>query len=179
MRGVVAKTVLPLAAVVVLANQAAAQFQPAKPGPEHEKLKQLEGTWEAAVKMPGLPDSKGTMVYKMDVGGLWLVGDYQGTFGGMAFKGKGLDSYDAASKKYVSVWVDSMSTVPMISRGEFDPTGKVLTMTGESQGPDGKVVKMKSVTEMKDRDTMVFTMSGPGPDGKEGTMMTIHYKRTK
>jgi hypothetical protein len=158
----------------VLAPSARAQGQ--KPGPEHDALKRLEGTWEATIKAGG-EESKATATYKMEMGGLWLVSTFKGSFGGMPFEGKGLDSYDAAKKKYVSVWVDSMMTTPMISEGTFDKEGKVLTMMGEGPGMDGKPTKLKMVSEFKDKDTMVFTMSAPAKDGKDEVVMTINYKR--
>lgn len=149
-----------------------------QPGPEHKKLKELEGTWDAVIKMAD-QESKGTMVYKMDLGGLWLVGDFQADFGGQKFAGKGLDSYDPTKKKYVGVWVDAWSTSPLISEGAFDKDGKVLRMTGEGPGPDGKPAKYKMTTEHKDKDTLLWSMSGPGPDGKEGPILSITYKRRK
>jgi len=127
----------------------------------------------------GQDESKARVTYKMDVGGLWLVSDFQGEFGGQKFQGKGLDSYDAAKKKYVGVWVDSMSTYPMVSEGEYDKDGKVLKMTGEGPGPDGKLAKYKTTTEHKDKDTMIFTMYSVGADGKDQPMMSITYKRSK
>src|SRR6266699_669793 len=93
------------AALVVLAGRSALSQGPAKPGPEHEKMKQLEGIWDASVNAGGM-ESKGTMIYKMDLGGLWLVGDFEADMGGMKFKGKGLDSYDPMKKKYVGIWCD-------------------------------------------------------------------------
>ena len=159
------------AAVTVLG--ASAQPPTPKPGPEHDQLKKLEGTWDATMKAPGM-ESKGTMTYKMDLGGLWLVSSFEGEFAGMKFSGKGLDTYDAAKKKYVGVWADSMSTTPMLMEGDYDKSKKALTMIGD--GPDGKPTKWKSVTEMPDNDNMTFHMYMG--DGKE-PMFTIVYKRRK
>ena len=55
-----------------------------------------------------------------------------------------------------------------MSESTYDAAAK--TMTGWMEGPDmtGKVTKMKSVVDYKNADTRVFTMYGPGPDGKEG-----------
>jgi hypothetical protein len=147
-----------------------------KPGPEHEHFKQLVGTWDATVKGFG-GESKGTMVYKLDVGGLWLVGNFKGEFGGMPFEGKGLDTFDSRTKKYVGVWVDSMSTTPLVMSGDFDKATGTMTMIGEGRGMDGNMVKMKSVTKMESPDAITFTMIGPGPDGKDSEMIKIHYKR--
>src|SRR5262249_1249321 len=99
-------------ALVVPAVRAQPPGMP-KPGPEHERLKKLEGTWDATVKTEQ-GESKGTMIYKMDLGGLWMVSDFKGEFGGQKFQGKGFDGYDPMKKKYVSVWVDSMSIAPML-----------------------------------------------------------------
>lgn len=149
-----------------------------KPGPEQEVLKQLEGTWDATVKMGG-QESKGTMTYKMGLGGLWLTSHFEGDFGGMKFEGRGLDTFDRNKKKYIGVWADSMETAPMISEGVYDKGTKTLTMAGEGPGPDGKPAKYKSVVKIIDADAMEFTMSGASPDGKEGVVLTISYKRKK
>jgi len=172
------RVVVVCAVIVLLAPTVSAQPPLAKPGPELQRLKKLEGTWEAMVKT-GEGESKGTMTYKMELGGLWLVSNFKGEFGGQTFQGKGLDGYDPIKKKYVSVWVDSMSPTLMVFEGNFDKERKVFTQIGEGPGMDGKMTKLKSVTEMKDDDTMVFTMSSPDKNGKDQTMLTITYKRKK
>lgn len=159
--------------VAVLGVQAVAAQEPAKPGPEHALLKEMEGEWEAHIKAMGM-ESKGSMVYKLMQGGLWVTYDFKGDFGGMPFTGHGIMGYDAAKKKYFSVWVDSMSGSPMISEGTYDAAKKVFTEVGEAMGPSGKMEKMKMVTEIKSRDEMVFTMNT-----NDQPMMTIVYKRKK
>ena len=165
------------AAGALLITAAVAQEAP-KPGPEHERLKKVEGTWEATMKMAG-QESKGTMKYKMDLGGLWLVSEFEGELAGMKFKGRGLDTYDLAKKKYIGIWADSMSTTPMMMEGTYDEKGKALIMTGEGLGLDGPRTKYKNVLEFKDDNTMLQTMSNPGKDGKDQVMFTITYKRKK
>src|SRR5271165_6654037 len=163
-----------LAAIVALLNlvpSARAQELP-KPGKEHDHLKRLVGTWDAETE-----SGKGTMTYKMGLGGLWLIGDFEGEFGGMKFQGKGLDCYDSATKKYRSVWVDSFSTAPRIMEGNLDQDSKIMTMTGEGRGPDGKPARFKSITEIKDADTVNFGLFMEDKDGKEQPMVMITYKR--
>ena len=151
--------------------------EPPKPGPEHEHLKQMEGTWDATVKMMG-QESKGTMTYKFGMGGYWLMSHFEGDFGGQKFEGRGLDTYDSFKKKYVSAWADSMAPFLLVMEGDYDKENKALTMTGEGPSPAG-IVKYKSVVKMMDPDTMEFTLSAPGKDGKEAVMLTINYKRKK
>ena len=166
------------AALLLYLPAALAQPPAPKPGPEHDFLKKMVGTWDATVKFSG-GESKATATYKMDLGGLWLVTDFLGEFGGQRFQGKGLDGYDPIKKKYVSVWVDSKAASPMVSEGTLDKQGKVLTMIGEGPGMDGPKTKYKSVLENKDDNTMVMTMSTAGKDDKGQVMMTITYKRKK
>lgn len=163
------------ALAVGLAAPTARAQEPPKPGPEHEMLKKLEGTWEATMKGMGM-ESKGTMTYKMEVGGLWLTSNFEGDFGGMKFQGKGFDTYDAGKKKFIGVWVDSMMTVPLIMEGTYDADKKAMTLIGEGPGPDGKPTKMRTVSHFQDADTMHFEMFMG--DSKEPGF-TISYKRKK
>ena len=160
--------------VAVLAGGATAQ-EPPKPGPEYDVLKKLVGTWETSLAAGGAV-SKGTMTCKMELGGLWLVSSMDGEMFGAKFSGRGLDSYDAAKKKYVSVWVDSMSASPVLMEGTYDAAKKALTMAGEGPGMDGKPTKYKSVSEWPDDDTVKFSMS-MGDANQPAFVIT--YKRKK
>lgn len=164
-------------AVTLLAGLAAVvQGQEApKPGPEHEMLKQSEGTWDAEMKSGG-DSSKGTMTWKMECGGLWLTSKFVGEFAGQKFEGRGLDGYDPQKKKFVAVWVDSMSTSPLMMEGDYNKEKKTITLKGMGPGPDGTPVKYTSVTTYKDKDHIHFAMS-MGEDATE--MLTIEYTRKK
>ncbi len=149
-----------------------------KPGPEHEKLKEYEGKWDAVMEMGG-QKSKATVNYKAICGGMWIESDFEGELLGTKFQGHGLDGYDQNKKKYVGVWVDSMSSAPLRFEGNYDPKTKLLVMTGESVGPDGKPQKFKSTTENKNKDQFLFKMYMVQPDGGEELSFTIDYSRRK
>jgi hypothetical protein len=158
---------------VMLTGSTGAQ-EPPKPGPEHQLLKKQEGTWDTTMKAGGMT-FKGVVTYKMELGGLWLVGSMESDLMGQKFFGKSLDTYDPGKKKYVGIWCDSMSTTPMLMEGGFDKDQK-LVMIGDGVGMDGKPAKWKSVSAMKDNDTVVMSMYVG--DAKE-PMFTITYKRKK
>ena len=158
----------------VLALPAWSQEMP-KPGPEHKMLKELEGTWTTSLKAGG-KEAKGTATYKMELGGFWLTGTMQSDMFGTKFTGKSLESYHPAKKKYVSVWVDSMSTAPVNMEGTYDKEKKTMTMAGEGPGMDGKMTKYKSVSKFPDANTIEMTMWIG--DGKEPTF-SVTYKRKK
>jgi hypothetical protein len=166
-----------ITALLLWAGPLLAQFPPA-PGPEHEAMKKREGTWTAKIKA-GDSESSGIMTMKSECGGLWMITDFQGEMGGQKFQGRGLDGYDPGKKKYVSVWVDSYSTQPMLLEGTLNKEKKTLTMTGEGPGPDGKPVKYKNETVLTDNDHETFSMYLVDADGKENKMLTIEYTRKK
>ena len=160
--------------LVVLTGPVAAQ-EPPEPGPEHKLLKRQEGTWSTTMKAGGM-EFKGTVKYKMELGGLWLVGSMESDLAGRKFYGKSLDTYDPAKKKYIGVWADSMSTKPMVMEGTYDKEKKELTLVGDNVGMDGKPAKWKSVSTMPDNDTIEMSMFVG--DAKE-PMFTVTYKRKK
>ena len=171
--------------LTALATAAAQDIPPMpKPGPEHQLLKDDEGTWDATVEMfgqPGAPPmtSKGVETNTMGCNGLCLITDFKGEMmPGMTFHGHGTTVFDAVKKKYVGSWTDSMSAGLSIGESTYDAAAK--RATGWMEGPDmtGKMVKMRSVVDYKD-DTRVFTMFMPGPDGKETMGMRITYTRRK
>jgi hypothetical protein len=174
-----------LCATGLAAAQAGGQPPPMpKPGPEHEVLKMDVGTWDATVEItaePGKPPmtSKGVEVNTLGCSGLCLITDFKGDMMGSPFHGHGVTSWDVGKKKYVGSWMDSMSAGLNIGESTYDPATK--RWTGTMEGPDmtGKVMKMRSVIELRDASTRVFTLYGPGPDGKEMQSMRITYMRRK
>lgn len=165
-----------IAAIVLglLAAFSQAQEIP-KPGPEHEMLKKQVGTWETTMKA-GEMEFKGEVSFKMELSGLWLTGVMQSEMFGQKFTGKSLDGYDPIKKKYISVWVDSMSTAPVIMEGSYDKEKKALSLSGEGPGMDRKTTKYRSITKVTDEDTMVMTMY---IGNEKEPAFVITYKRKK
>lgn len=149
-----------------------------KPGPEHAKLKEFVGTWDAVMEVAG-QKTKATATYKSICEGMWIVSDFEGDLGGIKFQGHGVDGYNLQKKKYVGLWVDSMNGAPLHMEGDYDPKTKLVVMSGESVGPDGKPQKFKATTEHKDKDHFTFKMYMVQPDGQDALAFTIAYTRRK
>ena len=132
--------------------------------------------WAAPNTPPAL--SKGTCVSRL-LGGFWLIDEFKAELMGMPFEGHGTTGYDAAKKKYVGTWVDSMTPGLNMSESTWDPATKTMTGVNEGPGPDGKPSKTKGVTTWDGPDKKVFAMYLPGPDGKDVMMMRITYVRRK
>jgi hypothetical protein len=156
-----------------------------QPGPEHQILKQDEGTWDATLEInvgPGAPamTMKGVEVNTMGCGGLCSITEFKGEMmPGVMFDGHGLTTWDATKKRYVGTWTDSTSQGLTMGESTWDPATK--TMSGWMEGPDmsGKLVKSRSVMEYRADGTRMMTSYAPGPDGKEMQAMKITYTRRK
>ena len=166
---------LTMALAVLVVAPLTAQHPVAKPGPEHEMLKENEGTWDATAKSQGM-ESKGTHHCKMALNGLWMLEHYEGEIAGTKFEGRGATSYDPGKKKYVNVWIDSMVTSPMLSEGSYDKAKKTLTLLGDMPMPEGKSMKVTMTIVYTDANNKTFTLKG-NAEGKEFEMVQITYKR--
>lgn len=168
-----------LTLIIFAAAAAGQQPEVPKPGPEQALLQEMVGTWDCTVKMSETPgESKGTSVSRMGLAGQWLMTDFEADLGGLPFQGHGLDSYDRAKKKYVSIWVDSMSTSPIVMEGDYDARTKTMTMTGEGPGMTGATVKYRNTTTHTDKDHQTFRMYLV-EGGEDTLMLTVEYTRRK
>ena len=147
-----------------------------KPSKEHAFLAETEGEWTVSIASPG-GDMKGKCVYKMAHNGLWLTSHLEMKMGEGPFSGTGLDSYDPIKKKFVSIWVDSMSAAPLILEGDKSSDGKKVTMIGKGPAPDGTSTSYKTETEYVSKDKHIFKM-WMGPTTGE-PMMVATYERKK
>jgi hypothetical protein len=157
------------------------------PGTQHKMLEESVGAWDAEVKMwmkgPGTEPtiSKGTSENKMVLGGRYLQQDFTGEMMGQPFAGVGLTGYDNFKKKYVSFWIDNMSTAMSTMDGVMDKDGKSCTMWGKMDEPatGEKGKKVKYVTRFIDKDTQVFETYDVSAYGDKKPVMEITYKRKK
>jgi hypothetical protein len=150
-------------------------------GPEHARFKEAVGTWNTVTKMwmgPGEPTvSTGTSEMEVVFGGRYMVEHFKCTMMEKPFEGMALGGFDNFKKKYVSIWLDNMSTGFMLMEGTYDEATKTTTSYGEYDDPFMGHEKMKSVLREVSKDKHVFEMYQIGPDGKETKTMEITYSR--
>ena len=158
----------------------------AAPGPQHAALKKMAGKFDAEVIMkmsPDAPDmtSKGSETSEMMFGDRYLKSDYTGDMMGQPFKGLSIVGYDNLKKKYVSVWLDDMSTGPMTTEGTSPDDGKTITYTGEMFCPmNGQMMAYRQIIKIDNDDHYQIEMFQKDPtSGKEFRAMVIKYSRVK
>jgi len=156
----------------------------ATPGPEHQQMAKMVGKWNLKVTAwmaPGAPPqtSNGTAEFRSILGGRYIEQEAKGDMAGQPFEGKGLEGYDNVTHEHWGTWVDTMTTGVMSMKGKCKDAKK-CTETGKmSDAVAGKAVPVSSTMTMKDDNTMVMEMTGPGPNGKPYKSMEIIYTRAQ
>jgi hypothetical protein len=152
------------------------------PGEPHKLLAKLEGNWTTRSRgwmEPGKPpiESHGTCEQRMILGGRYLRQEYYGDMMGQPYTGINILGYDNHTKKYQSVWIDTMSTGVYFFEGAAGRDGKVITQECSYDDPVRGPSLWRTVTRIKDDDTVDFEMFLTPKDGKEEKMMEMTIVR--
>lgn len=156
----------------------------AVPGAPHKLLASLAGSWvtrSRARTEPGKPpmESIGTCEQKMILGGHYLQQEYAGDMMGEPFTGINLIGYDNHTGKYVSTWVDSMSTGIYYFAGTASADGRTITQESYYDDPVRGPVVWRSVTRLVDDNTMEYEMYITPKGGKEELEMEMTVTRQR
>jgi len=156
----------------------------AVPGAPHKALEVMAGSWTTktvAWMEEGKPpmESKGICEQKMVLGGRFLQQDYTGDMMGTTFNGINIIGYDNHTKKYVSVWLDSMGTGIYFFEGEASPDGKTITQESHYDDPVKGPTTWRSVSRVVDGDTVVYEAYVGSEGGKQERMMEMTLTRKK
>ncbi len=161
-----------------------AYLEKAKPGEEHARLKMLVGKWKVETTTYGEEGkspmkSEATAVVRPIFGGQYFREDYTGDFFGTKFTGMGIYGFDKGTKKFVSSWIDSMSTGIARSVGTAMANGDIAFL-GEYYDPvEERMVKTKFVLTLNSRKTHSGVYYSIAADGSEKKMMEFVYTRAK
>ena len=151
------------------------------PGEPHKLLAKLEGSWITRTRgwLEGKPamESTGTCEQKLVLGGHYLQQDYTGDMMGAPFSGINLLGYNNYTKKYESVWLDSMSTAIYFFAGKGSRDGRTITQECSYVDPVRGPAVWSSVTRVKDDNTLEFEMFITPEGGKKEKMMEMTVSR--
>ncbi len=152
------------------------------PSAPHKMLAKLAGTWTTRTKAWMEPDKPpmegtGTCKQKMVLDGRYLQQEYKGKMMGSPFTGINLIGYDNHTKKYVSTWIDSMSTGIYYFEGTASANGKTITQKCSYDDPVRGPMVWRSVTKIVNDNTISYEMYLTPKGGKEDKMMEMTVTR--
>ncbi len=155
------------------------------PNKNHEMFKKYVGEWivtTTAWMQPGAEPvvSQNSAKIEVIMGGRFMKMDFTGAMFGQPFEGLQIVGYDNTQEKFVTFWIDSLSTAFYLQTGTLDETGKVLNETGEWLDPmTGGTIKVRAKTELINDNEIHYEMYMTGPDGKEFKSLDNRMTRKK
>jgi hypothetical protein len=156
------------------------------PGPQHELLKSLQGTWVGTgswTEMGMTSSFTEEATSKLVFGGRFVQTESTMTteapppIGKMTMTSLMLTGFDNVKQKYTMAMAGDWSTSIGTAEGTYDAATKTLTMTGIEVMAPGKERKFRMVQKFTSADTWTFEMYFTGPDGKEAKAGEATYKR--
>jgi hypothetical protein len=156
----------------------------ATPGVPHEMLATLTGSWTTRTKAwmePGKPPTEGTGTceQKMLLDGRYLQQEYSGEMMGEPFSGINFMGFDNHTGKYVSAWIDSMSTTIYYFVGPGSADGKSITQECSYDDPVRGPMVWRSISRVVDRNRMDYEMYLIPEGGTEEKIMEMTLTRKK
>jgi hypothetical protein len=127
-----------------------------------EILEKLLGTWEIQARLWFEPGSEPVAVTGVAITEKATVQGYIQTrlkahMLDELINGLGIDGYDEAREKYVSVWIDSTNPGIETFEGAYDPRTRAITSFGKKRDPEtGKMIETKSVTTFKSKSMYTY-----------------------
>jgi hypothetical protein len=155
------------------------------PGEAHKLMANDKGIWDEEIILwehAGANPAKFYLIAesKMIMNGKFQEMTHKGDFDGEPFEGRSILGYDNAEKKYISMWIDNMSTGMRVLKGDFDSASNSITLKGEAVDPVTKKVKViKEIYTFINDDTHKLETFDTGYDGKEFKNNEITFKRKK
>lgn len=152
------------------------------PGENHKLLEHFVGTWDVATTMyhgEEVMTSKGKSQGESVLGGRYVADHFEGEMMGMRFQGMGVTGYDNVKKKFVSGWIDNMSTGIFTHEGTYDAAKKEFTFTGSMPNPMGGEVKSRMTIVLDSADQHTMTMYHSAKEMPEMKVMQLVYTRAR
>ncbi len=152
------------------------------PGEPHKALARLVGSWETRSRGWMDPDkppveSTGTCEQKLILDGHYLQQTYTGDMMGRPYTGLSLLGYDNHTRKYQSIWVDTMSTGVYFFEGTGGRDGRTIKQESRYDDPVHGPSVWRTVTRIKDDNTIAFEMFLIPKGKKEIRMMEMTITR--
>jgi hypothetical protein len=152
------------------------------PGEAHRRLASRAGFWKLTTRTWSDPSeepvvTETTAVREMVLSGHCLQEKVLGEVQGLQFQSLGYLGYDNVTRRWWSLWMDTLSTAPVFTTGTDDPDATVLALTGEYADPlTGRSRPVRTVIRFVDYDTERFEWYEIR-DGQEVKTMDILYQR--
>lgn len=151
----------------------------------HKALEYLVGEWSTKTKFWMSPKEKaqesiGKSSFEPILDGKFVKESVEGTAMGKPMKGVAFIGYDNMKKKYVTVWMDNMSTAIYQFEGDSPDKGKTINSVSEFTCPmTGQNKTVRSTLKKVGKNKVQYEHFEKDPSsGKEFKAMEVTYTRS-
>lgn len=136
----------------------------------HARLMEAVGDWKGTLTMwMGAPEPVKTECTETvrAIGELWTTSVFRCSFQGEPFEGCSTNGFDPKKGKYVSTWIDSMTSSLTVMEGEWNEETQTTIMDYEGLDPfTGQLVPMRSEAKGNDKSMSIsfFKMVDGNPE---------------
>ena len=158
-------------------------FSLSKPGASHKLLDVFAGDWDVKIRFWSAPsaapeDSHGTSRLTWILGDRFLQEEFQGDVLGEQYQGLGLMGYDAAARRFMTVWLDSLNTAIAYQHGKYFEEQNRFELSGEVYDPLlGRTKTTRSEIQVVSPNEYTVTMIDTSPSGASFKSLEITYVR--
>ena len=140
--------------------------QASSPTKYHKNFRPVRGRYEQTVKWwaaPGAAAKESTCLSDTEwlLGARFMMQTVEGRWLDKSFQAVAILGYDRGAEQYTSVWMDTLGTKMLFSKGTYDEAAKTITMQGE-------------YVDAISRQTIKTRMIMQLPDGKGGTSIEMY-----
>ncbi len=150
----------------------------------HKSFEYLVGEWNTKTRFwmsakDAPQESTGKSTFEPVLEGRFLKENFNGTAMGKPFQGMGFLGYDNVKNKYVSLWMDNMSTAVFKFEGDSPDKGKTINTTSEFVCPmTGKNKSIRATHKKINKNKVQYEHFEVDPaTGKEFKAMEVIYTR--
>jgi hypothetical protein len=155
------------------------------PGPEHEILAKMAGSWEGQLTMfmPGMSPISTAVSQSSELilGGRFCRGTQTGNMMGMPVESIVMLGYDRRHEVYTLVGFDTMGTYYITANGKYDAASKTIKLSGKDDEPIGGITQVYDIEiQFVDDNTVVTSLTFHCPTyGTGGPHKLVETKLTR
>lgn len=157
------------------------------PGPRHERLVGLAGSWttSSTVRMGGAagepqgPAEEGTARVEAIMGGRFIALHESGVMMGEATETLKIFGYNSSAEVYEASWIYDGSTAIMRLRGTSDNEGRVVSFQGQYAVDTQTSQRFIITMAMLGDDRFMISLAALLPDGTTGPTLETMYTRSR
>jgi hypothetical protein len=154
-----------------------------EPGDAHKVLQTFVGEWDVAISsrssVTAKPEvSSGRSHFSWVLQGRFIEERFSGEVAGKGYDGLGYFGFDNATKRYSSLWLESLSTSPTLSWGVYNPENQSFSFVADVYDPlRARLKRSYSRIVVTSQDSFSLSMMERSSEGEEFVAFELQYKR--